>query len=215
MMTPGARRGSPSPSHPTSARAALLLALLCGSLLVLLLAPAPLSAQMARLADDELAAVTGHGFSSFSVTQENGLDIARMNLDIRATTFTEIDSLKMGHWDKGAGTGWDQNWLGTDLGEDADHLSLSGFFMEARFTDLDNADTRQLTGITFGYRSVTGTISADLQSFSGTIQGVAHDRANLGETTVTLNDEVLAFTLDVSTGIAFRIGDDRAPTSDP
>lgn len=86
---------------------------------------------MNRLDDGELSAITGHGFSSFSVTHENGLDIVRMNLDIRANTFTEIDSLKMGHYDNGAGAGWDQNWLGTDMGEDANHLNLSGFFMEA------------------------------------------------------------------------------------
>jgi hypothetical protein len=70
---------------------------------------------MDRLEDAELAAITGHGFSSFSVTQENGLDIARMNLEIRATTFTEIASLKMGHYDRGAGFGWDQEWQGTSL----------------------------------------------------------------------------------------------------
>lgn len=172
----------------------------------------PSYAQMDRLDDGELSAITGHGFSSFSVTHENGLDIARMNLDLRATTFTEIDSLKMGHYDNGAGAGWDQNWISTDLGEEVNHLSLSGFFMEAQFTNLDDAGSRRIESITFGYQSVSGTISTDLQSFSGTIQGAAYDRENLGETTITLDDEVLAFTLDVSEGIQFQIGDAPTPT---
>ena len=109
---------------------------------------------MERLNDDDLAIITGRGFSSFSVTQENGLDIARMNLNIHAATFTEIDSLKMGHSDRGAGAGWDQYWLSTDLGAAGHQLSMSGFFMEARFTDLDDPGSRRLAGITFGYQSV-------------------------------------------------------------
>lgn len=207
-MNIGAWRGCPSSLTPRSACALFLTVCLWG----LLCLPTPLPAQMVRLEDDELAAITGHGFSSFSVTQENGLDIARMNLDIRASTYTEIDSLKMGYYDRGAGSGWDQNWLATDLGEDSSHLSLSGFFMEARFTNLDDAGNRQLSGVTFGYQSVTGTISTNLQSFSGTIQGAAYDRENLGDTVITLNNEVLAFTLDVSEGIRFQIGNDPAPT---
>jgi hypothetical protein len=212
-MNTGAWRGCCSPLFPRSASAALpYVIFLFVCLWGLVWPPAPASAQMVRLADDELAAITGHGFSSFSVTQENGLDIARLNLDIRAATFTEIDSLKMGYYDRGAGSGWDQNWLATDLGENANHLNLSGFFMEARFTNLDDAGSRQLAGVTFGYQSVTGTISTNLQSFSGTIQGVAYDRENLGDTTITLNGEVVAFTLDVSEGIRFQIGDDPAST---
>jgi hypothetical protein len=207
-MTTGAWRACPSPLRLRFACALFLTVCFWG----LFCLPAPLPAQMVRLEDDELAGITGHGFSSFSVTQENGLDIARLNLDIRATTFTEIDSLKMGYYDRGAGSGWDQNWLATDLGQDANHLSLSGFFMEARFTDLDDPGSRQLSGVTFGYQSATGTISTNLQSFSGTIQGVAYHRENLGDTVITLNDEVLAFTLDMSEGIRFQIGNDPAST---
>lgn len=192
----------------------------CSPLLILCLfffsvTATPLHAEMDLLDDDALSKITGHGFSSFSVTHENGLDIARMNLDIRATTFTEIDSIKMGHYDNGAGAGWDQNWISTDLGENANHLSLSGFFMEAQFTDLDDAGSRRIESITFGYQSVSGTISTDLQSFSGTIQGAAYDRENLGETVITLGNEVLAFTLDVSEGIRFQIGDAPEPAPEP
>ncbi len=48
---------------------------------------------MDLLNDDALSKITGHGFSSFSVTHENGLNIARMNPDIRATTFTETEMI--------------------------------------------------------------------------------------------------------------------------
>lgn len=62
---------------------------------------------------------------------------------------------------------------------------------------------------------MSGTISTDLQTFSGIIQGAAYDRENLGETVITMDDEVLAFTLGVSEGIQFQIGDDPEPSPAP
>jgi hypothetical protein len=61
--------------------------------------------------------------------------------------------------------------------------------------------------VTIGWASVTGTISASFNSFSGTIQGTDHHRQDLGLTTIHLHDEGFSMTLDVVDGISFAIGD--------
>ena len=157
---------------------------------------------MTPMTEDELSAITGHGFSSFTLTQENGLDIARMDLDIRATTFTEIDSMKLGYY----GGGWDENWLGLSMGSSDNDLTLGGFYFESQFVDINDASTRQLERVTIGWTSVTGTISAEFNSFTGNIQGTEHCRQDLGPTTIHLHDEGFSMTLDVVDGISFAIG---------
>ncbi len=97
-----------------------LFAIACAAVCVLL--PPPAGADMTRMTEEELSAVTGHGFSSFTLTQDNGVDIARMDLNMRAETFTEIDSMKLGYY----GGGWDENWLGLSMGSSENDLILGG-----------------------------------------------------------------------------------------
>ncbi len=163
----------------------------------------PAGADMTAMTDEELSAVTGHGFSSFTLTQENGIDLARVDLNMRAETFTEIDSMKLGYY----GGGWDENWLGLSMGSNENDLVLGGFYFEAQFVDLDDPSNRQLKEVTIGWTSVTGTITAEFNSFTGTIQGTEHVRQDLGLTTVQLHDEGFSMTLDVARGISFSIGD--------
>lgn len=164
------------------------------------------SAEMVQMSDRELSKVTGHGFSRFSLTEENGLSIARMDLSLQTATYTEIDSVKLGYYDAGAGTGWDQDWTALSLGAPDQDLSLNGFVLETRFQNIADSGARQLQSITVGYQNVTGTMTMDLNSFSGSLQGVSHQRADLGATTVTLNNEPLYITIDVNNGISFQIG---------
>lgn len=172
--------------------AAVVLTLLCGQA----------RSELAPMTEEELSSITGHGFSSFTLTQEGGLDVARMELDIRAATFTEIDSMKLGHY----GGGWDENWLGLSMGSTENDLTLGGFYFESQFTDINDASTRQLKRVTIGWTSVTGTISATFNSFTGSIQGTEHQRQDLGPTTIHLHEEGFSMTLDVLEGISFAIG---------
>lgn len=175
----------------------------CAVVALLLLLSSPARPEMTPMTEEELSAVTGHGFSSFTLTQENGLDIARMDLDIRAGTFTEIDSMRLGHY----GGGWDESWLGLSMGSGENDLTLGGFYFEAQFVDINNASTRELRRVTLGWQSVTGTISAEFNSFTGSIQGIEHHRQDLGPTTIHLHQEGFSMTLDVADGISFAIGD--------
>jgi hypothetical protein len=173
-----------------------------------LTAPGLAAAGMSAMSDADLDQITGHGFSSFTLNHDDvlDLDIARMDLNLRARTFTEIDTLAMGHYDNGSSLGWDQNWNGTALGSAASDISLNGFFLEARFVDVNNAATRQLKSITVGYKDVSGRMTTVLNSFTGTIRGAAYQRQDLGQTTIDFDHEPFSVTIDVEQGITFAIG---------
>jgi len=174
----------------------------CAFVALLFLLPGLTWAEMTPMTDEELSAISGHGFTRFTLTQENGLDVARMDINFRAGTFTEIESMKMGYYDGG----WDESWLGVSMGSSANDLALGGFYFEAQFIDINDASTRQLQRVTIGWQSVTGTVAADFSSFTGHIRGAEHDRQDLGPTTIHLNDERFSMTLDVVSGISFAIG---------
>lgn len=146
---------------------------------------------MGVMTDDELSAVTGHGFSTFSLVD----GVARIDLGITASTFTEIDSLKLGYWDNGGGKGWDQNWSGVKLGSSGSDLTFNGFFVQAVFdpATINDPANRLLIGITFGSQHVTGTLSADFLALSQLAGGVTvNDRAATGNQTYVFNDTELS-----------------------
>ncbi|BBO68032.1 hypothetical protein DSCA_19620 [Desulfosarcina alkanivorans] len=121
---------------------------------------------MTILGDRALSSITGHGFSAVSLSRENGQDIARVALDIQSDTWTEIDSLKMGHWDNGLGPGWDQNWVGVSMGSASAELALADFVFQACFVNIGDDQARELKGITVGFERVNGTLSGVFPSIS-------------------------------------------------
>jgi hypothetical protein len=133
---------------------------------VLFLSPATGVCQMAALSDAELAGITGNGFTDFSLTHVDGLDVARIDLNMQTATYATMDSMKMGNWDNGSGTGWDQNWLGVSMGTESTDMVLNDFVLQAEFTNIDDSTARELKSITIGYQSVTGTLSANFSSIS-------------------------------------------------
>jgi hypothetical protein len=179
----------------------LILSLLC--------LPTCGACEMAAMTDDELAAITGHGFSDFSLTlasEPGEYDIARIDLNLKASTYATMDSMKMGYWNNG-GTGWDQNWLGVSIGSDATDMVLSGFVLQAEFTDIDNAAIRELKSITMGFQSATGTLSANFASLSE-LDGTS-GRINDGDATYTFNGGPLMMHINVdgdNPGIWFDFG---------
>lgn len=158
---------------------ALVLACLCAS---------PVHAWMWEVGDEELAEVTGAGFSSFTLQNE----VAKAYFNINASTFTEINSLKMGYYDDGiTGLGWDQNWQGVSLGSADTSLICKGLYIEAKFSNMTDPANRRLDHIKLGTPDMTGPISANFVSFSGKVNNVASGvlvdgrRLNLGTRTIT------------------------------
>lgn len=177
----------------------LLQALLAVATVLCLLAPVSGWAGMTAMNDAELSAVVAQGFSSF--TMVNGVALADFT-GIRAATYTEIDSMKMGYWDNtgGGSKGWDQNWTTVKLGTAANDLVLNGFFIKAVFNPatIDNPATRELQSFTIGSKDVTGTVAANFQSFSGVVGGSDLSRAALGTKNYQFNHTELSFTLELS-----------------
>ncbi len=180
--------------------------------LALLCLPAPGTCEMAAMTDDELSQVTGHGFSDFSLTlaSETGeYDIARIDLNLQASTYATMDSLKMGYWTNASdNTGWDQNWLGVSIGSTNADMVLSGFVLQAEFENVNNAAIRELKSVTLGFQSATGTLTANFASLSELGANVSRD-STVGEETYTFTDDPFMIHINVdgnNPGIWFDFG---------
>lgn len=139
------------------------LSLIVSALIVFI--PAVLSAEMAVLADKELAGIVACGFSSFTLVG----GVARAEFDIDVATYTEIDSLKLGYYDDGVTTGWDEDWTDVKLGSNSTPLRVSGLYLEAAFENIADPAARSLKGIKLGTADMDGSMTATFNSFSGDI----------------------------------------------
>jgi len=150
---------------------------------------------MVQMSDNELSDVTAAGFSSF--TWNN--NVATAYLNIQTSTFTEIQSLKMGYYNNG----WDEDWTNVSLGSSTQDLVCKGFNIQASFSNLTDPATRTLDSLTVGTPSMTGPITATFNSFTGQINNggtVVLDavRQNLG--TATINSTNSQFYIQLSAG---------------
>jgi len=163
-------------------------------ILGLLALPAGGYSQMSVMNDVELSHITGHGFTDFSLTTANGLDVARINLNMQAATYATMDSMKIGHWDAGSGTGWDQDWLGVSMGSESTDMILNDFILQAEFTNIDDPAARELKSLTIGYQSVTGELSGNFSSIS-LLPGAS--RANEGQATYVFDGDPFLLHINV------------------
>jgi hypothetical protein len=149
------------------------------------------------MSDAELSEVTGAGYSEF--TLEDGVALAR--LDIRATTYTEIDSMKLAHYDNGTGLDWDENWTDVKLGSESQDLDMRGLFIRCEFENVCDAATRQLKSVKIGFEDVSGTIEGVFNSFSGDLEisgtSTAYHRSYLGNRTFQLTNSELSLSINV------------------
>jgi len=151
--------------------------------------PPSLCAGMYELSDGELSSVHGAGFSTFTLsTDTNGNSLVALNFSgVTLSTWTEIQSMKMGYYLKGT-TGWDNDWTSVSLGTSSTDLVAKGLYIKAGFSgDITNPATRQLEYVQIGTTSLTGPVSANFNSFSGTLDnGITNiSRTNLGAATIT------------------------------
>ena len=146
--------------------------------------PSLSAAGMNELSDGEMAAIYASGLSSFT------LDGNTVNINfngVTLSTWTEIQSMKMGYYLKGT-TAWDNDWTNVSLGTSSTDLVAQGLYIKAGFSgDITNPATRQLEYVQIGTTSLTGPISANFNSFSGSLDnGVTNiSRTNLGAATIT------------------------------
>ena len=159
--------------------------------------PPSLCAGMHELSDGELSSVHGAGFSTFTL---DGNTVTLNFSGVTLSTWTEIQSMKMGYYLKGT-TAWDNDWTSVSLGTSATDLVAKGLYIKAGFSgDITNPATRQLEYVQIGTTSLTGPVSANFNSFSGTLDnGVTNiNRTNLGAATITSGGGGFCLTLQRS-----------------
>lgn len=150
------------------------------------LIPGTAFCELQSLDDFQLSDIYAEGFSSFRFgTTVGGITpvIAQFNID--TYTYTTIDSLKLGYHDQynykdpNPGFGWDEDWtnvqIGGSLNDSTQDFHTQGLFFKADFTNINLPGSRQLKSITFGADYVQGPITADFNSFSGTIDDSANN----------------------------------------
>jgi hypothetical protein len=130
-----------------------------------------------------------------------------INLGIVVETYATMDSLKMGYYDNGNGYGWDQDWENVSIGSSSsDPLVVTGITIQFSFENMEDSDNRQLITFSMGSYDVNGKITADMNSFTGTVSpdSAAVTRVNLGTTTLEFNNEALFLSIDRTAGITFQ-----------
>lgn len=205
---------------------------LLAMLLVFFLAT-PSWAGMKMLNDNQLSNVYAEGFSSFTITPGAGgtSDVTAL-FNIYTSSYITIDSMKMGYYNDGTTTGWDEDWTNLQIGGPTrsslaynglstpnQDFQTQGAYMKANFTNLNNAPTRTLNSITLGVTSATGNISALFNSFSGSVLGGgsgnpditnAHRIPDLnlaaGVHTITANNTPVSITLSLTNGYQINFG---------
>lgn len=157
----------------------IIFSLLFCSLIAIILA-ANGFCELRALNDDEMTEIYATGFSDFTITDLGGnLSETMAWFNIQAYTFTEIDSLKLGYHDEydykdpTPSYGWDEDWenvrIGGDLNDPAQDFYAEGFYFSAVFENINDATSRELKSVKFGFDKVEGDIYADFINFSGTI----------------------------------------------
>jgi len=172
-----------------------VISVLCTALVLMM--SSVCCAGMNVMTDGELSGVVGQGFSSFTMVD----GIAKADFSgISASTYTEIDSLKLGYWDKGdgSGKGWDQNWTQVKLGTPTNDLAFSGFFFQAVFdkNSINDPANRQLLSISMGSKDVTGQLTANFNSLSAIVGGVDVARGSQGLQTYQFNHTELSLNIE-------------------
>ena len=165
------------------------------------------AAGLHELSDGEMAAVYGSGFSTFTLDG----DIVKLDFTgVTLSTWTEIASMKMGYYNKSGTSAWDNDWTNVSLGSSGTPLVATGLYIEAGFSNITNPATRQLEYLRIGTTNLTGTITANFNSFSGTLDGgttITLGTPHSGTTTITPAAGGTGFNLTLSrNGVGNQMG---------
>jgi hypothetical protein len=120
----------------------------------------------------------------------------RMFFNTHIETFTEIESIKLGYFERDNTPGWDQNWRNMSFGTQDTNLTIDGLIIKADFDNLNSGEP-VLKRFIIGSNMLNGTISGDFDSFTGTYNPALEGgqaqyadeyvRQNLGNKTFTFN----------------------------
>jgi hypothetical protein len=159
------------------------------------------------MSDLELSNVEGQALinvvESSNVNGVNGsTDVIRVNMGIDLNLQAYVGSMKLGNYNNGTSTGWDENITNLFLGsvDRSSSLVLSGLYLEVGFNNLCDDAKRKLNYIEFGTNSATGSVTGTMNTISaltagngGSNTGVVTRLADGTTKTITFNNESLSF----------------------
>ena len=173
---------------------------------LLIICAGTVSAEMSCLTDSQLSEITGTGIIAFNLAD----NLARIDAGFDMGTYMQIDSMKLGYYDDGVSTGWDQDWTDVTFGTDTDELKIKGIYVETAYADINNSASRDLTSIKVGTTSATGSITGLLNSFSGLVTGTNGEtiinghRLPVAPSAITLDNSEAYIELDASGGYSIH-----------
>lgn len=152
-------------------------------------------AELEPISDEEMSQVQGQGLMTIENLDDGNHQFTRMSLNIDAETRVNADSVTFGSIDGGADFQASNVALGHIAREDGvqridgktysagDAVPFVGLKPYLELAEVDN----QLAGFRMGFKQARGTISADMESFSGNI-GLQIEDAEGNPTAATLFD---------------------------
>jgi len=156
------------------------------------------------MSDLELSNVEGQALINVveSSNVNGSTDVIRVNMGIDWTLQAYVGSVKLGYYNNGKTTDWDENITNLFLGsvDRSSSLILSGLYLEVGFDNLSNDATRKLNYIELGTNSATGSVTGTMNTVSalmaagngGSNNGVVTRLADGSTKTITFNDETLS-----------------------
>ncbi|MGD0168648.1 MAG: hypothetical protein ABSE54_02885 [Smithella sp.] len=156
------------------------------------------------MSDLELSNVEGQALINVveSSNVNGSTDVIRVNMGIDLNLQAYVGSMKLGYYNNGTSTDWDENITNLFLGsvDRSSSLVLSGLYLEVGFDNLGNDATRKLNYIEFGTNSATGSVTGTMNTVSslmagngGSNTGVVTRLADGSTKTITFNNESLSF----------------------
>lgn len=152
-------------------------------------------AELEPISDQEMSEVQGQGLMTIENLDDGAHQFTRMSLTIDAETRVNADSVTLGGMDGGADFQATNVALGHIAREDGvqrvngktyvagEAVPFEGLKPYIELAEVDN----QLAGFRMGFKQARGTISADMESFSGNI-GLQIEDADGNPTAATLFD---------------------------
>jgi hypothetical protein len=157
------------------------------------------------MSDLELSNVEGQALINVveSSNVNGSTDVIRVNMGIDINIQAYVGSMKLGYYNNGTSTGWDEDITNLFLGsvDRSSSLVFSGLYLEVGFDNLSNDATRKLNYIEFGTDSATGSVKGTMNTVSA-LMAASNGGANTGVVTrmpdgttktITFNDESLSF----------------------
>jgi hypothetical protein len=164
------------------------------------------------MSDSDLSEVSAQAL--FQITQYSGTsafgyntgsaNVVRLSLNIDMEIMAHITSFKMGYYDNGTTTGWDQdvtNYFWGSVNHTTSTLLLHGLFADFGFDNIGNNATRTLNYIEVGSMDTTGQVTGTINTLNGLVSNLGTGQNNgvlirttaSGTRTIHFSHEVLSF----------------------